>query len=907
MSVEFSTKGAKEIINDYQNAEKRVEQALHQIQSQKAKISTASEMLSYSPELRQYISDYLDGKINRAEPEEFVNLKHELDRYISVEQFEPVLERVIESYHQAIEPQILNLKPRTSAMQWLFSGKQKKDKAEGAFDYLVSLQSDTADQYQEYADRVERLLGKKQEYIGSSAQTYRKELRRLCPDALYRQNEIPEVQTIFLMKHRAEETLKSIHDDMDAYAGKVKKAADILMAAEAYKFLQTISVDELNRDKNGIRIKALKDYGYNTIASVNNASVYTIASINGISENMAYQIKSKTSEIAANAAAGVKIKLNYDNQDKASTALLTVLNQYVNEKQRSREVLEIEHRNSNQIKRYSEISDPKNFTLEWMLRSSEEKASISDALNKLSAILGNELMPAIVKFSNTPIDISLDSHQIWESFRRNPIPFFTALEEIEPGLLGNNDASYGLPEDLAKEIQDEAFFPDGLLCDLRPYQVLGVKYILHQEKVLLGDEMGLGKTIQAIASMVSLRNTGEKRFMVVCPASVVANWCREINEKSKLRAVKVHGSTRSSAIRDWAKYGGVAVTTYETIVSLNMKETFKFGMLVVDEAHYVKNPEAMRSQAVKELISHTDRVLFMTGTALENKVEEMTALIDLLQPEIAGKVRGVSYLSSAPKFREIVAPVYYRRKRADVLHELPELTEEDEWCTLSPREEEDYEYNILNHKYADARRVSWSMDDPRDSTKAKRMLELISQAKSEDRTVIIFSFFLNTIKEVMTLLGKHAYGPITGSVSVNRRQEIIDEFKSAPAGSALVAQIQSGGTGLNIQSASVVIICEPQLKPSIENQAVSRAYRMGQGRNVLVYRLLAENTIDEKIKDMLDEKQKIFNAFADKSVAADRSAKLNNEKNAEIDNETLSKIIQEEIDRINQKNEETAA
>ena len=82
--------------------------------------------------------------------------------------------------------------------------------------------------------------------------------------------------------------------------------------------------------------------------------------------------------------------------------------------------------------------------------------------------------------------------------------------------------------------------------------------------------------------------------MVVCPASVVANWCREINEKSKLRAVKVHGSTRSSAIRDWAKYGGVAVTTYETIVSLNMKETFKFGMLVVDEAHYVKNPEDLR-------------------------------------------------------------------------------------------------------------------------------------------------------------------------------------------------------------------------------------------------------------------------------------------------------------------------
>lgn len=100
----------------------------------------------------------------------------------------------------------------------------------------------------------------------------------------------------------------------------------------------------------------------------------------------------------------------------------------------------------------------------------------------------------------------------------------------------------------------------------------------------------------------------------------------------------------------------------------------------------------------------------------------------------------------------------------------------------------------------------------------------------------------------------------------NRRQEIIDDFDNAPAGKVLISQIIAGGTGLNIQSASVVIFCEPQLKPSIENQAIARAYRMGQARNVLVYRLLCENTIDERITEMLAEKQAIFNAFADKSV-----------------------------------------
>ena len=130
----------------------------------------------------------------------------------------------------------------------------------------------------------------------------------------------------------------------------------------------------------------------------------------------------------------------------------------------------------------------------------------------------------------------------------------------------------------------------------------------------------------------------------------------------------------------------------------------------------------------------------------------------------------------------------------------------------------------------------------------------------------------------------------------NRRQEIIDDFDNAPAGKVVISQIIAGGTGLNIQSASVVIFCEPQLKPSIENQAIARAYRMGQARNVLVYRLLCENTIDERITEMLAEKQAIFNAFADKSVAAD---------NVEVDVKSLGNIIKEEIDRINRTRKNT--
>ena len=447
---------------------------------------------------------------------------------------------------------------------------------------------------------------------------------------------------------------------------------------------------------------------------------------------------------------------------------------------------------------------------------------------------------------------------------------------------------------MAREIQEQGFFPDGLLCELRTYQEWGVKYILHQERVLLGDEMGLGKTIQAIAAMVSLRNTGGTHFVVVCPASVIENWCREIRKFSRLSVTKVHGAGRLSALRSWIQTSGVAVTTYETTGYFELDDSFKFAMLVVDEAHYIKISDAQRTVRVKNLAEHTDRLLFLTGTALENRVDEMISLISILRPDIASQLHGMASLSSAPQFREAIAPVYYRRKQEDVLRELPEKTESEEWCTLSAEEETIYEQAVLAKQYNETRRVSWNVEDLRTSSKAKRMLELIDEATAENRKIIVFSFFLDTIRKVSMLLGSRCTEPINGSVSPHRRQEILDNFERAPAGTVLLAQIQAGGTGLNIQAASVVILCEPQLKPSIENQAIARAYRMNQTRNVLVYRLLCKDTVDEKITNLLAEKQKAFDAFADKSVAAAK-------ENLEVDSKTFGNLIQEEIDRINAK------
>lgn len=674
----------------------------------------------------------------------------------------------------------------------------------------------------------------------------------------------------------------------------IKKEADTFVVQEILNVLRGVPVDELNRDKRGIRIKALIDHNITTMADLYVASVYNIASVRGISQDTAYTIKRIANNFVEKIRNEIKIKLSIDDKNRYSTNLVKAISIYKNSVSYIQNSEEILSQNKEYIKETIAHLQPATNGLRWLFTSKSTKFKALEAYANLKALLDGSYN-AEVRFTLSSLNklSKISSEDAWTDFSINNVRFYSILEETNPGLLGTDDALYGLPEGLAREIQDECFFPDGLKCTLRRYQEWGVKYILHQERVLLGDEMGLGKTIQAIATMVSLKNTGATHFVVVCPASVVTNWCREITKHSLLRAIKVHGNDRKYALKSWLCTGGVAVTTYETITCFELESNFNFALLVVDEAHYIKNPDAKRTINTKMLCNHTDRLLFMTGTALENKVEEMISLISILQPNIARQVSRIAFMSSASQFRNKVAPVYYRRKREDVLTELPELIESNEWCAMSSEEERIYEDAILRKHFAEARRVSWNIDDLKYSSKANRLKEIVEEAELEDRKVIIFSFFLDTIRKISLFLGNRCLNPITGSVSPSRRQEIIDEFNKASAGSVLVAQIQSGGTGLNIQSASVVVICEPQFKPSIENQAISRAYRMGQSRNVLVYRLLCENSIDERITELLEQKRAIFNAFADKSVSAQQSL--------EIDDKSFGDIITDEIARINEK------
>ncbi|MBQ0101113.1 MAG: DEAD/DEAH box helicase [Lachnospiraceae bacterium] len=680
----------------------------------------------------------------------------------------------------------------------------------------------------------------------------------------------------------------------------VETAAAELCRKKAMEVLSGIPVEELNRDKRGIRVKTLREAGYETLADVLSVTPLKLNTIEGIGSESAWYIRQVADRLLATAADEVKIRLTVDEKTPETNALVIALAAYYRREEGFLAAAELLDRFSEPVEKAMKELSPGKSVIRWLFASKEKKEKAEHAYTYLHALAredyGRRAAAVIHRAEQTESSFVVRSRRAgdaaddaWSVFAEDPVGMNRVLEMLVPAQTGAASTG-GLPEDLAESVQQQPIHIDGLKCTLRSYQELGVKYALRQGNVLLGDEMGLGKTVQAIAAMVSLRNEGGTHFVVVCPASVLTNWIREITKMSDLTVIKVHGDDKIQAFRQWKDRGGVAVTTYETTPFFQFPADFRFRLLVVDEAHYIKNPEAIRTIQVKRIIGHADRVLFMTGTPLENNVEEMVGLMKMLDPEVAKGVRGMEFLSAAPQFREKVAPVYFRRRRDDVLTELPDLTETKEWCTLLPEEKKIYERDILAGAFMDARRVSWSVKDLSKSSKAIRCRELVAEAAEDGRKVIVFSFFLETLRQVKEMFADRCLGPIDGSVPPERRQQIIDEFDKAPAGAVLAAQIQSGGTGLNIQTASVVIICEPQLKPSTENQAISRAYRMGQTRNVLVYRLLSDDTIDERITELLETKQEIFDEFADRSEAA--------EETAEISAESLAGLVRKEAQRI---------
>ena len=300
-----------------------------------------------------------------------------------------------------------------------------------------------------------------------------------------------------------------------------------------------------------------------------------------------------------------------------------------------------------------------------------------------------------------------------------------------------------------------------------------------------------------------------------------------------------------------------------------MPDGLTLGMLTVDEAHYTKNPSALRTKAVRNWAARTGRVLFLTGTPMENRVEEFRTLVGHLRPEIAATVTSVDGAVGGTRFRTAVAPVYLRRNQDDVLSELPPRLETEEWVELDGKALLAYREAVYAGNFMAMRRAAFAPGTVEDSAKLRRLVEIAEEAIADGHKVVVFSFFRDVLRVVAAALGPNAVGPLTGSVPPSARQAMVDEFTARARPAVLVSQIQAGGVGLNIQAASVVIIAEPQWNPAIEEQAIARCHRMGQVRRVDVHRLLAEDSVDQRMLEILRVKADEFNEYARRSDLKD--------------------------------------
>ena len=505
----------------------------------------------------------------------------------------------------------------------------------------------------------------------------------------------------------------------------------------------------------------------------------------------------------------------------------------------------------------------------WIFSSRKKKQTFLKAVEDVKYFNQSSYAEVIKQFYDDCVALNqVRFDVILQDYKDNAIQYYTVIEKLSE-IEVKDDKDEDIDVSLLQQIQAIPLVLESFHTELRHYQEFGTKYILHQKRVLLGDEMGLGKTIQAIAAMNHLYHKGQRYFLVICPAGLLLNWKYEIEKLTDMQAYMLHGSGFSD-FQSWKSDGGIAVINYEGLDKIIFDKDFPLDMVVVDEAHFVKNKDSQRTRNTVRMIEQAEYALYMTGTAIENNVDEMCYLIECLNPSIASEVKDMKYLAKADLFRKKIAPVYLRRKRSDVLMELPELTIHDEWCMMNEEEIVSYRKAVESGNFMAMRRVSW---DSLNSTKAERMTELCLQALGEGRKVVIFSYFLETLSFVTDLLLGKSLPVISGKLSLEKRQEILRQFDE-PVARVLPIQIHTGGIGLNIQTAEIVILCEPQLKPSDEMQAISRVYRMGQINHVFVYRLVSADTIDEALVKRLHEKQNIFNQFANESEISDQLEQL---------------------------------
>ena len=530
-----------------------------------------------------------------------------------------------------------------------------------------------------------------------------------------------------------------------------------------------------------------------------------------------------------------------------------------------------------------------------------EKISLEE-FNKLV-----ENSTGLVKYKNKYVLVDKDeSKKIFEQIAKANLKSLSRMELIHASMSGQlYQYDFDYDSAFARVIQDftkpvDVTPPADLKGELRPYQMTGLKWLWTNVSkgfgVCMADDMGLGKTIQVISLILKMKEEKslDKPVLVICPTTLIGNWMKELQMFApSLDAVVYHGAERQLDVKH-----DVILTTY-AIMRIDVEELKKqqWGMVIVDEAQNIKNPDTAQTLAIKMLKS--DVKVAMTGTPVENRLTELWSIFDFINTGYLGSLRDFqkSYAipierfkenSRAAKLKMSISPFVLRRLKTDkhVITDLPEKMVINDYCYLSKSQAVLYEKTlnemmekisgftginrrgnifklitalkqICNHPYQFLKGGEMGKEL---SGKMDKCISTVQSILDNNEKTLIFTQYKEMGDILCKVISEECNtNPLFfhGSLTVPQREELIDKFQNDEDTKVMILSLKAGGTGLNLTSATNVIHYDLWWNPAVEDQATDRTYRIGQDKNVMVHRMITLGTFEEKIDEMLKSKKEL--------------------------------------------------
>lgn len=478
----------------------------------------------------------------------------------------------------------------------------------------------------------------------------------------------------------------------------------------------------------------------------------------------------------------------------------------------------------------------------------------------------------------------------------------------------------------------------GFRSRLRAYQETGVNWLwflyTYGLSGMLCDEMGLGKTHQAMGLIAAVFNELQKRakFLVVCPTSVIYHWEELLkNFLPEVRVLTFYGVGRNFDL--FTTQADLLLTSYGVLRSEKaLLSQYTFDLIIFDEVQNAKNSQSQTHKALKTLNAHMR--LGLTGTPIENSLLELRSLFEVIVPGYLPQEAHFKHLFVNPiekgqdharkvLLKRLVDPFILRRKKKEVLLELPEKIEEISYCDLSEEQKELYKAAFFQqksqlmqkiedenkplpylHVFALLSTLKQICDHPclinkqfdefhkYQSGKWDLFVQLLQETRDSGQKLVVFSQYLNMLNLIEKYLKEQNIGFAGIRGSTRNRKEMLDRFKQDPACEVFVASLQAAGVGVDLVSASVVIHYDRWWNPARENQATDRVHRIGQNRGVQVFKLVTKNTIEEHIHKVIEKKQALMEGVIE-FTDQDQIKKLNREELIH-----LIKLIDQDVKKI---------